>query len=161
MTTNHREQEFSPEELKVVPQLVNPSPREQLVFSDLIQGYETFFYDSHYHRLVTLKTLPENTHAALAGKLTQLTFHFWLNVHVTVPDQSKELSDLQAKRRMAHSMSLSQGGRATDLESEAQLNSTEELLRELINTGQKIFYFQTTVLIRSSSQDDLDMMTKS
>lgn len=161
MTTSHRTQEFSSEELKIVPELTLSSPREQLVFSDLIQGYEAFFYDSHYHRLVTLKTLPENTHSALVSKLTSLPFHFWLDVHLVVPEQAKELSDLQAKRRMAHSMSLSQGGRATDLESEAQLNSTEELLRELINTGQKIFYFQTVVMLRSSSQDELEMMTKS
>ena len=160
IATGHREQEFSNEELKIVPELSIPSPREQLVFSDLIQGYEAFFYDSHYHRVVTLKTLPENTHSALISKLTDLPFHFWLDVHLCVPEQSKELSDLQARRRMAHSMSLSQGGRATDLESEAQLSSTEELLRELINTGQKIFYFQTVVMLRSSSQDELEMMTK-
>ncbi len=143
-----------------MPELVLASPREQLVFSDLIQGYESFFYDSHYYRIITLKTLPETTNSALISKLTQMSFHFWLDIHLSVPEQSKELSDLQAKRRMAHSMSLSQGGRATDLESEAQLNSTEELLRELINTGQKIFYFQLAVMLRSSSQDELEMMTK-
>lgn len=157
----HREQEFSTEELKVVPELSLPSPRDQLVFSDVIQGYETFFFDGRYHRILTLKTLPEATHAAMIAKFSQLPFHYWLDVHVKVPEQSGELSSLQSKRRMAHSMSASQGGRATDLESEAQLNSTEELLRELINTGQKIFYFQTSLLLRASTQDELDMMTKS
>ena len=160
MQTMHRAQEFTNEELKIVPELVHPSPREQLAFSDVIQGYETFFYDGHYHRVLTLKTLPEATHSAMISTLTNLPFHFWLDVHVTVPEHSKELSDLQAKRRMAHSMSLSQGGRATDLESEAQLNSTEELLRELINTGQKIFYFQTALLLKATMQDELEMMTK-
>lgn len=156
----HREQEFSKEELKVVPELSLSSPREQLVFSDLIQGVDSFFYDGFYHRVVTLKTLPEETHASMISRFMQLPFHFWLDVHAKVPEQSKELSDLQAKRRMAHSMSASQGGRATDLESEAQLSSTEDLLRELINTGQKIFYFQTALLLRASTQDELDMMTK-
>lgn len=157
---DHASQEFTTQELQVVPELTLASPREQLIFSDVIQGYETFFFDGTYHRVLTLKTLPEETHSALVSRLTQMPFHFWLDVHVKVPEQAKELSDLQAKRRMAHSMSASQGGRATDLESEAQLNSTEELLRELINTGQKIFYFQTTLLLRASSQDELDMMTK-
>jgi type IV secretory pathway VirB4 component len=156
----HREQEFVGEELKVVPELALSSPREQLVFSDLIQGAESFFYDGFYHRVLTLKTMPEETHASMIGRFMQLPFHFWLDVHLKVPEQSKELSDLQQKRRMAHSMSASQGGRATDLESEAQLSSTEELLRELINTGQKIFYFQTTLLMRASTQDELDSMTK-
>lgn len=157
---DHANQEFTTEELKAVPELSIASPREQLIFTDVIQGYETFFFDGYYHRVISLKTLPEETHAALVSRLTYMPFHFWLDVHVKVPEQTKELSDLQAKRRMAHSMSASQGGRATDLESEAQLNSTEELLRELINTGQKIFYFQTTLLLRAESQDRLEMMTK-
>lgn len=156
----HRKQEFTPDELKLAPELVHQSPREQLVFSDVIQGYETFFYDGCHHRILTLKSLPENTYAAMMIRMSALPFHHWLDVHIKVPEQSAELSDLQAKRRMAHSMSISHGGRATDLESEAQLQSTEELLREIINTGQKIFYFQMAIMLRSSSQDELEMMTK-
>ena len=160
LQTAYKSQEFTPEELSVVPELAFASPREQLIFSEVIQSYESFFIDGFYHRILTLKTLPEETNAAMVAKFMGLPFHFWLDVHVKVPEQSKELSDLQSKRRMAHSMSASQGGRATDLESEAQLSSTEELLRELINTGQKIFYFQTALLLRASSEDELDMMTK-
>ena len=156
----HRSQEFKTEELKIVPELSLQSPREQLVFSDLIQGAESFFFDGYYHRILTLKTLPEETHAAMMNVFMQLPFHYWLDVHVKVPEQSKELSGLQQKRRMAHSMSASHGGRATDLESEAQLNSTEELLRELINTGQKIFYFQAALLLRAKTEDELTTMTK-
>jgi len=156
----HRGQEFLPDELKVAPELSTPSPREQLCYSDLIQGYDSFFLDGHYHRLVTLKALPEFTHSALVARLTQLPFPHLLHVHVRVPEQSRELSALQAKRRMAHSMSVTHGGRASDLESEARLQSTEELLRELINTGQKIFYFQATILIRAESRDELDARTK-
>ena len=156
----HQTQEFSPEELKIAPELVLQSPREQLVFSDVIQGYENFFYDGYYHRCVTLKSLPEHTYSAMMSRMSALPFHYWLDVHIKVPEQSSELSDLQAKRRMAHSMSLSHDGRATDLDSEAQLQSTEELLREVISTGQKIFYFQVALMLRSKSPDDLEMMTK-
>ena len=148
LSTAHREQEFHPEELKIEPKLSEPSPREQLAMSDLIQGVESFFLDGLYHRVLTLKTLPENTYSAMASKLlTALPFHYWLSVQIVVPEQSKELSSLQAKRRMAHSMSVSHGGRATNLESEAKLQSTEELLRELLTTGQKIFYFQFSLLL--------------
>jgi len=58
-------------------------------------------------------------------------------------------------------MSMSHGGRATDLESEAQLNSTEELLREIINTGQKILYTQIAILLRAEDQDELELKTRS
>lgn len=156
----HRTQEFVPSELEKAPELSEPSPREQLVFSDLIQGTDSFYLDGYYHRVVTLKTLPEVTHSALISKLTTLPFHYLLSVQVRVPEQSKELSSLQAKRRMAHSMSASTGGRATDLESEAKLHSTEELLRELINTGQKIFYFQAGILLKGRTRDEIDIQTK-
>jgi len=154
------EQEFNSSELEKVPELVLASPREQLVFSDMVQGYDSFFLDGLYHRIVTLKTLPEFTHSALVSRLMGLPFGHVLHVHLRVPEQSKELSALQTKRRMAHSMSISQGGRATDLESEARLQSTEELLREIIATGQKIFYFQAGILLRAESKDELDSQTK-
>ncbi|MBI3556106.1 MAG: TraC family protein [Deltaproteobacteria bacterium] len=160
LNATHREQEFAPDELVRVKALALPSPREQLVFSDLVQGYDAFFMDGVYHRVLTLKTLPEYTHSGLVSRLMQLPFPQLLHVHVQVPEQSKELASLQARRRMAHSMSATQGGRASDLESEARLQSTEELLRELINTGQKIYYFQLAVLLRAESVDELDARTK-
>ena len=156
----HLGQEFSRDELTLKPELSFPSPREQLVMSDLIQGVEAFFLDGHYHRVITLKTLPEFTHSALMSRLVSLPFHYQLTLQLYVPEQSRELSALQSKRRMAHSMSASHQGRVTDLESEAKLQSTEEVLRELIQTGQKIFYFQTAVIVRSKNREDLEMKTK-
>lgn len=158
--TAHRGQEFSTEELKIAPELSLPSPREQLACSDLLVDYDSFLLDGVYHRVLTLKTLPELTHSALIVKLLDLPFHYSLHCHVQVPIQSKELSQLQTKRRMAHSMSMSSGGRATDLESEAQLNATEELLREIINTGQKILYTQVAILLRADDPDELELKTR-
>jgi conjugal transfer ATP-binding protein TraC len=160
LTQEHKSQEFTREELIREPALTLPSPREQLVFSDVISGYESFYVDGLYHRTISLKTMPEFTHSALISRLMALPFPHALQIHVRVPEQSKELSSLQSKRRMAHSMSMSQGGRATDLESEARLNSTEELLRELINTGQKIFYFQLSIVVRGETQDELEGRTR-
>lgn len=157
---SHRTQEFSQGELKLEPRLSFPSPREQLAFSDLIQGTESFFLDGYYHRVLTLKTLPEVTQASLISRLTALPFHYTLSLQVQCPDQSKELSSLQSKRRMAHSMNANNKGRVSDLESEAKLNSTEELLRELINTGQKIFYFQLAILLRDERREDLELKSK-
>jgi type IV secretory pathway VirB4 component len=156
----HREQEFSPDELKIAPELSLPSPREQFACSDLLIDYDSFVLDGVYHRVLTLKTLPELTHSAIIVKLLNLPFHYVLHCHIKVPLQSKELSQLQSKRRMAHSMSMSHGGRATDLESEAQLNATEELLREIINTGQKILYTQIAILLRAEDRDELELKTR-
>ena len=156
----HRSQEFSASELAVAPELSLPSPREQLLCSDLIVDEDSFALDGVHHRILTLKTLPEFTHSALVVKLLNLPFHYTLHCHVQVPRQSNELAQLQAKRRMAHSMSVSHGGRATDLDSEAQLSSTEDLLRELINTGQKILYTQIAMILRADSRDGLELQTR-
>lgn len=156
----HRDQEFLPSELAVAPELSWPSPREQLACSDLVVDSDSFKLDSIHHRILTLKTLPEFTNSALVVKLLNLPFHYTLHCHVQVPRQSDELAQLQAKRRMAHSMSVSHGGRANDLDSEAQLNSTEELLRELINTGQKILYTQVIILLRSENYDEIELQTR-
>lgn len=160
ITNAHRDQEFTAEELKIAPELTLPSPREQLTFSDLLVDYDSFMLDGIHHRVLTLKTLPELTHSAIIVKLLDLPFHYSLHCHIQVPTQSKELSQLQTKRRMAHSMSMSHGGRATDLESEAQLNATEELLREIINTGQKILYTQIALLLRADTSDELELKTR-
>ena len=158
--TQHRGQEFKPSELELIPALTHPSPRQQLLFSDFVLSYDSFFCDGKHHRVITLKTQPEFTHAALVSRLMQLPFPHSLHVHLVVPEQSRELSLLQAKRRMAHSMALSTAGRPNDLQSEAKLNSTEDLLRELINSGQKLFYFQLAILLQANSKEELDLRTK-
>lgn len=158
---DHREQEFSASELTAIPELSLSSPREQLLFGDLVQGNESFTLDGIHHRIITLKTLPEVTHSALISKIVNLPIHYYLSIQIKVPEQSKEIASIQTKRRMAHSMSASQGGRASDLESEARLQSTEELLRELLSTGQKIFYFQLAFLVQSPSKEELEQKAKS
>ena len=160
LSNEHRSQEFAESELKLEPALSLPSPREQLVFSSFVQSVESFEFDGIHHRLITLKTLPELTHASLMSKLMKLRVHHFLSLQIKVPEQSKEISSIQSKRRMAHSMSVTHGGRASDLESEARLQSTEELLREVLNTGQKIFYFQVAVLISDKSKEELKQKTE-
>lgn len=131
------------------PWLAASSPRSELAFGDLIVDLEKFTLDSMLHAAITLKTLPEVTHAGMISSLLRMPFHYDLILTVDVPPQMKEMGKLQAKRRMAHSMSISNGNRAADLENESKLNSTEELIRELINTGQKIFAIELVVLLRA------------
>ena len=153
-------QDFTPDELRLEPALSLETQRGSLCLSDLILNAEGYFLDGLYHRIITLKSLPENTFAAMASRLMSLPHGTTLSFSVQVPEQSHELSQLQIKRRMAHSMSGSHEGRASDLESEARLQSTEELLRELIQTGQKILYTQLSILVRDETLDGLDQKVK-
>jgi hypothetical protein len=133
--------------------LANQSPREQVVFGDLIVDFDHFTLDSFQHRVVTLKTLPEITYAGQLSSFLRFPFHYDLILSVTVPPQSDEMAKLQQKRKMAHSLAATHGGKAVDLESETKLSSTEELIRELLNTGQRIYAAQMTILLRAPNND--------
>ena len=133
--------------------LSNQSAREQVVFGDLILSFDHFTLDSYQHRVVTLKTLPEITYAGQLSSFLRLPFHYDFILSVAVPPQSTEMSKLQQKRKMAHSLAATQGGRAVDLESETKLSSTEELIRELLNTGQRIYAAQMTIVLRAPTGD--------
>lgn len=153
-------QEFSPDELKVMPELSFPSPREQLCFGDLKLSENDVTLDGFHHGLITLKTLPEWTYASLIARLLSAPVAYTLSILIRVPEQSKEVSAIQAKRRVAFSMLSGTENQVSDLESEAKLESTEELLRELIQTGQKIFFFQTAMILRDQDRDELETKEK-
>lgn len=134
--------------------LANQSPREQLTFGDLVLGFDQFTLDSHFHRVITLKTLPEVTFAGQLGNFLRLPFHYDLLLSFDVPPQGSEMAKLNQKRKMAHSLAMTQGNRASDLESETKLNSTEELIRELLNTGQRIYAAQMGLILRAPATND-------
>jgi conjugal transfer ATP-binding protein TraC len=160
ISKEHRELEFLATEVAIAPELAIPSLREQLAFADIISEYDSLFYDGQYHRCITLKTLPEFTQASLISHFATLDFPYVLATHVRVPEQSEELARLHRSRRTAHSMSQPTHGDLSDMESESRLNSTEEVIAELINTDQKIFYFQLTVLLTCDDKEQLEAQTK-
>lgn len=135
--------------LDEVDWLATQSPREQLVFGDLVLGFEQFTLDGFYHRVVTLKTLPEVTYAGMISDFLRLPFHYDLILSLDVPPQADEMAKLQQKRKIAHSMAVTSGNKASDLESETKLSSTEELIRELLNTGQRIYATQLSVVLKA------------
>lgn len=142
------------ETLDAMAWLSEQSPREQLVFGDLILGYEQFTLDSNHHRIITLKTLPEVTFAGQLSTFLRMPFHYDLVLAFEVPSQADEMAKLQQKRKMAHSLAVTSGNKASDLESETKLSSTEELIRELLGTGQRIYAAQLSVVLRSPATEE-------
>ena len=80
------------ETLDAMEWLAEQSPREQLVFGDLILGFEQFTLDSFHHRVVTLKTLPEVTFAGQISTFLRMPFHYDLILSFEVPSQADEIS---------------------------------------------------------------------
>lgn len=134
--------------------LANQSPREQLTFGDLVLSLDQFILDGSTHKVVTLKTLPEVTFAGQMAKFLRLPFHYSMILSFHVPPQAFEMAKLQQKRKMAHSMALTSGNRASDLESETKLTSTEELIRELLATGQRIYSVQMSIILKAPATAD-------
>lgn len=151
---NPKEDNLDRETLESMEWLANQSPREQLTFGDLILGFEQFTLDSHHHRIITLKTLPEVTFAGQLSTFLRMPFHYDLMLTFEVPSQADEMVKLQQKRKMAHSLAMTSGNRASDLESETKLSSTEELIRELLNTGQRIYAAQLSIVLRAPATED-------
>ena len=142
------------ETLEAMEWLAQQSPREQMVFGDLILGFEQFTLDSHHHRVITLKTLPEVTFAGQLSTFLRMPFHYDLILSFEVPSQSDEMAKLNQKRKMAHSLAVTSGNKASDLESETKLSSTEELIRELLSTGQRIYAAQMSLVLRAPATDE-------
>ncbi len=134
--------------------LASQSPREQLLFGDLVLNLDQFILDGQSHKVVTLKTLPEITFAGQMAKFLRLPFHYSMILSFNVPPQATEMAKLQQKRKMAHSMALTSGNRASDLESETKLTSTEELIRELLATGQRIYSVQMSIILKAPATTD-------
>ena len=132
----------------------DPSPREQLVFGDLVLDQEDFNLDGLKTRVITLKTLPEMTYAGMMSGFLALPFKYELLFSMKIPDQAKEIKSLEQKRRMAHSLSSSSSNRVSDLESESRLSQTTDLIREIIETGQRIFQAELMIILREAPTKD-------
>lgn len=131
--------------------LRDPSPREQLTFGDLVLGYESFALDGFHHKVISLKTLPEFTGSGQLSGILRLPFHYDLLLTFHIPPQGQEMAALERRRRMAHSLASNTGGGVSDLESETRLSATEELIRELLTTGQRVFAAQLQFVLRASA----------
>ncbi|OYZ24200.1 MAG: hypothetical protein B7Y39_01895 [Bdellovibrio sp. 28-41-41] len=133
------------------PDLDDISPRAQLVFADLVLDQQDFVLDQLKTRVITLKTLPEMTFAGMMSGFQTLPFKYELLFSFNIPDQSKEIKNLESKRRMAHSLSSSSNNRVSDLESESRLSQTTDLLREIIETGQRVFRAELIIILRETA----------
>ncbi len=145
-------------------QIGGDSPRAQIVFGDLILDHNEFVLEKMRTRVITLKTLPESTFAGMMSGFLALPFKYELIFSFNVSDQAKEIRSLERDRRMAHSLANSQSNRVSDLESESKLNQTTLLLRDIIETGQKIFQGELVLILREENTKDgqrlLNLKTK-
>ncbi len=135
------------------PGLAVSSPRSQFVFGDLILDRDEFILDQYKTRVLSLKTMPENTTAGQMDGFLRFPFHYDLILTLKVSDQAKEISKLKTKQRTAQSLAHGTGTKVRDLESESQLATTENLIQELYETGQRIYVSELLVVLREENSN--------
>lgn len=130
--------------------------RSSLLFTDVGIDNCGFSMGDFHYRVISLKLLPDQTYAAMANKFRELSFDTRLFLTVHVPDQQSELEALQTQRRIAFSMVAGKKSGVTDLESAAKFRDLETLLEQMVAQGEKVFHSSLQVLVRSTSNEDLE-----
>lgn len=147
-----RAKEIEAPSIKERPEsLENESPRSQVVFGDLVLDQEDFVLDRTLTRVLSLKTLPEVTFAGMMSLFSSISFKYEVILSFNVPDQAVEMKALEQRRRMAHSLTSNNNGKVSDLEGESRLAQTTDLIREIIDTGQKVFTAELLVILREDN----------
>ncbi len=130
--------------------------RDQLSMTDCVIGIDHFVFGSVFHKVISLKLLPETSFATMAEQLSSLPFDSRLHLSIEVLDQEKEKSALETQRRLAYASSAGKQG-TSDLDAQAKLQDVESMLAEMIQGAEKVFRFSLQVVLRSTSKDDLDI----
>ncbi len=149
---------WNPNHLLGLSQFDESDIRDRVVVSDLVKSVKGFRLGSTYHRVISLKILPEYTFAGMASGLVNLPFSSKLYLSIHVPDQNKEIDWMKLNRRMAYAMVVGKKG-VSDVESNAKLQDIEELLNEVVKLGEKILSASMNIVLRSEVEEDLIAQT--
>lgn len=130
--------------------------RMGILFSDVGIYDKGFSIGDFHYRVLSLKTLPDQTFATMAARLRELPFDSRLSLTIHVPNQHKEIDSLKLQRRIAYSMVAGKKSGVSDLESEAKFRDLEQLLEEMVAQGEKVFHTSLQIILRSRDRMDLD-----
>lgn len=129
--------------------------RGSLLFSDVGVNLQGFCIGETHFRLLSLKSLPDQTLSCMMTLLRSLPFNSRLFVTIHVPDQTKEIETLQTQRRIAYSMAVGKRTGVSDIESTAKFQDLETLLEQMLAQGQKVFRVSMNVLLQHSEEQNL------
>lgn len=130
--------------------------RHSLLFTDVGIYDRGFSMSDMHYRVLSLKQLPDQTFATMAATLRDLPFDSRLQLTIHIPNQQKELENLQVQRRIAYSMIAGRRSGVSDLDSEAKFRDLETLLEQMVAQGEKVFHISLQIILRAKSQELLD-----
>jgi conjugal transfer ATP-binding protein TraC len=127
-----------------------------IINSDLVRDIQGFRIGKVWHRVISLKALPEVTYPGLGARLEELPIGTTLHMSVEVPDQKKEISSLQTQRRVAYSLVAGKRSGVSDLESQAKFHDLEQLLDQMLTEGEKVLRLSLQIVVRDIDRHALD-----
>lgn len=151
-------EQWNPHQKISAPQMSTQDIRDQVILTDVVIGLDHFLMGKTHHKVISLKLLPELTHASLAEELQNLPFKSKLFLSVQVENQNKEIEALQLQRRMAYASVVGKKG-VSDLEAQAKLQDIEGILEEAINGTEKIFRFALNIVLKGENPEELEDQT--
>jgi conjugal transfer ATP-binding protein TraC len=129
--------------------------RSSVVFTDVAISERGFAMADSYHRVISLKMLPDQTFSSMAQVLRDLPFDSRLYLSIHAPNQASEIEALQLQRRLAYSMARGKRTGVSDLDSEAKFQDLETLLEQMIAAGEKVFHVSLNIVLRHTSEIEL------
>ena len=115
--------------------------------------YDYFYLDGFFHRTLNLARLPESTSMKSMKDFEQaLGKDYFLTLTLEVPDQDKEKAQLRRYGNFAKAKSFY--SHAKDHDALAQAGETDELLTEIAQSSDKLFYVSSALMVRARSQEE-------
>lgn len=137
------------------PPLSTQDVRDQVILTDAVLGLDHFVIGRTYHKVISLKLLPEQTFASMATRLKDMPFQSKLYLSIEAQDQTKEVSSLQMQRRMAFASYVGKKG-VSDLEAQAKLQDIEGILEEMIQGAESVFRFSLNIVLQCDNEIELE-----
>lgn len=149
-------QQWNPDRPVAIQSFDPDDIRSSVLFSDVGCDVPGFVIGQIYHRVISLKILPDQTYSSMVSILKNLPFKSQTCLSIYVPDQLKEIESLKTQRRVAYSMVVGKKNGVSDLESEAKFQDLETLLEQMVAQGEKVFHASLQVILSSSSPEELE-----
>lgn len=132
--------------------------RSSIVYTDAVIGIEGISLGEYHYKIVSLKSLPSHTFASMSHTLSDLPFNSRLCMSIHSPNQQREIDALQLQRRIAFALVHGKTEGVSDLESNAKLEDLEDLLSDMIASGEKVFHISLQIVLKSKIESELEEM---
>ena len=143
------------EDIPTNPVHIDPlSPRDKLLRSEIRWDDNYVQIGNRYHKVLTLKEVPESTTFTLMEVFGELPVDFRLSVSLRIPEQRSLCRRLQRLRRWSNA--TAHNPHVSDDQAESKLRGANDLSALLAETGQKLVLIGMQLVLSAAHRDELE-----